>query len=125
MTWSPLPELPDLRRTGTIAIDTETNDERLRADMGSGWPFGVGHLCGISIAYRTGGDITGHYFPIRHPNSSNFDAKQVYRWICDHVDAGVRFIGQNSLYDWGWLRTEAASRCRTATSWRRSAHSRP
>ena len=25
----------------------------------------------------------------------------------DHVDSGVRFITQNGLYDWGWLRTEA------------------
>jgi hypothetical protein len=107
MTWSPLPELPDLRRAGTIALDSETNDERLAADMGSGWAFRAGHLCGISVAYRTEGDIRGHYFPIRHPDSSNFDPAQLYRWLQDHIDAGVRFITQNGLYDWGWLRCEA------------------
>jgi hypothetical protein len=42
--------LPDLRRAGIVALDTETNDERLRADMGSGWPFKAGYICGVSVA---------------------------------------------------------------------------
>jgi hypothetical protein len=44
--------LPDLRRTGIVALDTETRDDRLSAKMGSGWPFGEGYVCGISVAYR-------------------------------------------------------------------------
>src|SRR5215831_12011238 len=55
--WHPPSELPDLRRAGAIALDTETKDNRLRADMGSGWPFRSGHLCGISVAFRAEGDI--------------------------------------------------------------------
>jgi DNA polymerase I-like protein with 3'-5' exonuclease and polymerase domains len=107
MTWRPLAELPDLRRVGIISLDTETLDERLRADMGSGWPFRSGHLCGVSVAHHAEAGIQGYYFPIRHPDSQNFEPGQVYRWMQDHIDAGVRFVTQNGLYDWGWLRTEA------------------
>jgi DNA polymerase I-like protein with 3'-5' exonuclease and polymerase domains len=107
MTRPPPTELPDLRRAGIIALDTETLDDRLCADMGSGWPFRSGHLCGVSVAYRAEGEVRGHYFPIRHPDSQNFNPEQVYRWLRDHVAAEVRFVTQNGLYDWGWLRTEA------------------
>jgi hypothetical protein len=105
--WIPPAELPDLRRVGTIALDTETRDDRLRADMGSGWPFRSGHLCGISVAFRAESEVRGFYFPIRHPDTQNFAPEQVYRWIRDHVAADVCFVTQNGLYDWGWLRTEA------------------
>jgi hypothetical protein len=33
--WHPPNGLPDLRRVDVIALDTETNDEGLRADHGS------------------------------------------------------------------------------------------
>src|SRR6516165_8547893 len=107
MDWQPPSILPDLRRVGIVAIDLETKDDRLRADMGSGWPFGAGHICGVSVAYRDGGDIRAHYFPLRHPDSDNFDPAQVYQWLRDHVAAAVRFVTQNGLYDWGWLTREA------------------
>jgi DNA polymerase I-like protein with 3'-5' exonuclease and polymerase domains len=105
--WRPPFELPDLRRVDLIAIDTETKDDRLRADMGSGWPFRAGYICGISVAYRTEGETRGLYFPIHHPDSQNFTPEQVYQWMRDHIAAGVRFVTQNGLYDWGWLRAEA------------------
>ena len=50
--WRRPSELPDLRRVGIIAIDTETNDEGLRADRGSAWPWHGGYVCGISVAWR-------------------------------------------------------------------------
>jgi DNA polymerase I-like protein with 3'-5' exonuclease and polymerase domains len=103
-------ELPDLRRVGTLALDTETKDDRLSVDMGSGWPFRQGYLCGISIAYRAESDVRGLYFPLRHPDTQNFDPQQVYQWLRDHAAAGVKFVTQNGLYDWGWLRTEAGIR---------------
>ena len=36
--WLTPRELPDLRRVGIVALDTETNDEGLRAGRGSSWP---------------------------------------------------------------------------------------
>src|SRR5215831_15991969 len=106
--WHPPAELPDLRRAGAIALDTETKDDRLRADMGSGWPFpSGGHLCGVNVAFRAEGGVQGLYFPIRHPDTENFAPEQVYQWVRDHVTAGVHFVTQNGLYDFGWLRAEA------------------
>ena len=93
--WQVPAELPDLRRAGIIALDTETKDGGLLADRGSGWPFGDGYICGISVAYRADGEIRAHYFPLRHPDSRNFDREQVFRWLQDHVDSGVRFVTQN------------------------------
>ena len=55
-TWTAPSHLPDLRRVDNnlVAIDTETNDEGLRADRGSGWPWHGGWICGISVAWREG-----------------------------------------------------------------------
>jgi hypothetical protein len=110
MEWCAPKELPDLRRVGIIALDTETRDDRLRSNLGSGWPFRQGHICGVSVAYRADDDIRAHYFPLRHPDSENLDPEQVYQWVRDHIAAGVRFTTQNGLYDWGWLRAEAGIR---------------
>ena len=104
--WQTPQELPDLRRVGTIALDTETNDEGLRADRGSAWPWRGGYICGISVAWRDDSGIRGNYFPLRHPDSQNFDRENVTRWLKDHIAAGVKFTTQNGLYDWGWLRAD-------------------
>jgi hypothetical protein len=81
--WRAPTELPDLRRAGVIALDTETRDNLLHAKMGSGWPFADGHICGMSVAYHAGGGIRAHYFPLRHPDSNNIDAAQVFQWLRD------------------------------------------
>src|SRR6516164_5075282 len=105
--WQPLSALPDVRRVGTIALDTETKDGGLAADRGSAWPWGDGYVCGVSAAYHAEGTVRAHYFPIRHPDSPNFDPAQVFQWVRDHAAAGVRFVTHNGLYDWGWLRADA------------------
>jgi DNA polymerase I-like protein with 3'-5' exonuclease and polymerase domains len=105
--WRPPPELPDLRRVGVIALDVETRDDGIRADRGSAWPWHGGYICGISVAWRAHSGICAHYFPIRHPDSKNFDPAQVFAWVKDLAASGVRIVTQNGLYDWGWLRTEA------------------
>ena len=79
--WQPLSELPDLRRAGTIALDTETKDTGLLAERGSGWPFNDGYVCGVSVAYRVEGTIRAHYFPLKHPDSKNFDREQLVQWL--------------------------------------------
>ena len=104
--WQPLTELPDLRRVGIIALDIETRDDGLRAERGSAWPWRGGYVAGVSVAYRTDAGIRSHYFPLRHPETANFAAEQVFRWLQDLVAADVRFVTQNGLYDWGWLRAD-------------------
>jgi hypothetical protein len=94
--WRAPTELPDLRRTNIIALDTETNDEGLRADLGPAWPWHGGYVCGVSVAYRADGCIRAHYFPLRHPDSENFDPERVFPWVRDHVDFGVRFVTADS-----------------------------
>ena len=85
MNWQTPQELPDLRRVGIIALDTETNDEGLRADRGSSWPWRDGYVGGISVAWRAEGDMRAIYIPLRHPDSDYFDPAQVYRWLEDLV----------------------------------------
>jgi DNA polymerase I-like protein with 3'-5' exonuclease and polymerase domains len=106
-SWCPPTELPDLRRAGPLALDLETKDEGLLARRGSAWPWCGGHICGLSVAWHEGNAVRSHYIPIRHPDGANFDPEQVYQWVRDLVGAGVRFITQNGIYDWGWLRSEA------------------
>ena len=108
--WRVPTELPDLRRVGIIALDTETKDDGLRANSGSSWPYRAGFVCGVSVAYQAEGGVRGLYFPIRHPDTQNFDPEQIYRWLRDHVAADVRFVMQNGIYDFGWLRVEAGIR---------------
>ncbi len=76
VAWQPPTELPDLRHAGIIALDTETNDEGLRADRGSAWPWHGGYVCGISIAYCADGSIRAHYLPC-HPL---IGSKRSARW---------------------------------------------
>jgi DNA polymerase I-like protein with 3'-5' exonuclease and polymerase domains len=105
--WRRPDTLPDLRHVGLLGLDSETDDRRLQAGLGSGWATGEGHIVGVSVAHRAEGNIHAYYFPIRHPDSDNFDPQQVFTWVKDHVAAGLRFVTQNGLYDWGWLRTDA------------------
>jgi hypothetical protein len=56
---------------------------------------------------REGGDIRAHYFPLRHPDSTNFDLAQLFQWLRDLIASDVRIATQNGSYDWGWLRTDA------------------
>jgi len=104
--WHPLSELPDLRSVGRIALDTETKDNGLAADRGSGWPHNDGYVCGISVACRVEGTIRAHYFPLKHPDSKNFDREQLIRWLQDLLASGVSIVTQNGLYDYGWLRAD-------------------
>jgi DNA polymerase I-like protein with 3'-5' exonuclease and polymerase domains len=99
-------ELPDLRRVGLIALDTETKDSGLHAKRGSSWPWKDGHVAGLSVAWRADGAVRSQYVPLRHPDSDNFDVAQVYRWLADLVASDVRIATMNGVYDFGWLRAE-------------------
>ena len=103
-TWTMPEMLPDLRRAGFIAIDLETNDEGLRADLGSSWPWRGGYICGISVAWHGENGIQGEYVPLRHPDSENVPIEVATRWLADLIASDVRIVTQNGLYDWGWIR---------------------
>jgi len=103
-------ELPDLRRVGLLAIDSEERDNGLQADRGSSWPWRDGHVCGISVAYRADGEVRGLYLPMRHPDTQCFPPEQVYAWLAAHVACGPKFLTHNGPFDWGWFRSEAGIR---------------
>ena len=61
----------------------------------------------MSAAYPSPGVMKTAFaailFPLRHPDSENFERENVTCWLNDHIAAGVKFITLNGLYDWGWL----------------------
>jgi DNA polymerase I-like protein with 3'-5' exonuclease and polymerase domains len=104
--WQMPTELPDLRRAGFVALDVETKDDRLVAKLGSGWPFKHGYVCGISVAWHIEGAIHARYFPLRHPETDNFNPAQIAQWLRDLIASDTHIVTQNGGYDWGWLCTD-------------------
>lgn len=105
--WEPPTELPDLRGTGLIAVDTETRDDGLGADRGPGWVFRAGHIAGVSMASARG----SVYVPLRHPETSNLDPSQVERWLEDHMRSEDAKVFHNGPYDLGWLWADMGLAC--------------
>lgn len=100
--WVMPEEFPDLTGVPEIAIDLETYDPHLK-EVGSGWATKQGHIIGVAVA------IPGKawYFPIRHENGANFDARATLRWVkdvCNQPD--TTYVFHNAMYDVGWLRCE-------------------
>lgn len=87
-----------------MAFDTETKDDGLNKGIGAGWAFkGHGYVLGFSVS-------DGHkafYFPMRHPDTDNFDIDACYRWIKAHLERpNGKTIFFNGPYDLGWLHRE-------------------
>lgn len=101
-SWIAPTELPDLRGSGVIAIDTETRDDGLKYDRGPGWALGMSRIVGLSMASRVG----RVYVSLAHPDSHNFDHTQVGRWLADHMGSGEEIVFQNAPYDLGNITTE-------------------
>jgi len=102
LTWNIPSEFPDLTHHKQIAIDLETCDPNLTT-LGPGWARNDGYIVGIAVA---AGDWEG-YFPIRHANGHNMDARIALKWLkkqmaTPHIDK----IMHNATYDLGWLRAE-------------------
>lgn len=100
--WVMPEEFPDLTGAPEIAIDLETYDPNLKT-KGSGWATNDGHIIGVAVA------VPGlqWYFPIRHANGANFDAKATLRWLKDVCSQeNTTYVFHNAMYDVGWMRAE-------------------
>jgi Mesyanzhinovviridae DNA polymerase len=91
----PLPRLAGV----DVAMDTETRDGGLAREIGPGWVYDDGHLCGVSVASAAG----SLYVPVRHPNTVCRPLDEVVDWIEGLLrDCTVHFF--NMSYDMAWLR---------------------
>lgn len=101
-SWTVPAELPDLRRIGEIALDTENKDDGLAQGRGPGWVYGAGHVAGVGVSWRQGKELKRIYVPIRHPETANFDKANVAQWVKD-ITQKNRVVLMNGPYDIGWL----------------------
>jgi len=100
--WVMPESYPDLSGEHLIAIDLETKDPDLK-ELGAGWATGSGHIIGIAVAVEG----ASWYFPIRHANGGNLDAKMTLNWlrdVCGMPDC--TYVFHNAMYDVGWLTRE-------------------
>lgn len=83
-----------------VALDCETKDRGLIDGKGAGWAFtGGGYICGVGWA----AEGTSGYAPIAHPESPNFQNKNVMQWVTDIAKSGTRILFHSAGYDYGWL----------------------
>ena len=100
--WVMPDSFPDLSDALLIAIDLETYDPGLK-ETGAGWATGKGHIIGIAVAVEG----ASWYFPIRHANGGNLDARMALRWLADVCsNPNCTYVFHNAMYDIGWLRAE-------------------
>lgn len=102
--WKLPSQLPDLRRVGVIALDTENKDTGLKS-RGPGWVYGDGHVAGVGVSWYEGQEHRRIYVPVRHPDTDNFDHARVSEWVRDITQAN-RVIFMNAPYDVGWLHAD-------------------
>jgi DNA polymerase I-like protein with 3'-5' exonuclease and polymerase domains len=99
--WSPPKILPDLRGERLVAVDIETRDQGLEQGLGPGWPFGLGFVTGIALAWGEGEQV---YIPVRHPDTPCFESAQVKGWLTDlFAQDNTRFVFHNAGYDLPFL----------------------
>ena len=99
--WVPPNKLPDLSGSPMIALDVETKDAGLQNSRGPGGIFGEGYLLGLSIAV----DDWSGYYPIAHPESTNWKLKKIRTWFNNTFNNAKQIkVGANILYDLEWLR---------------------
>lgn len=100
--WTPPTSLPDLTGHGDLAIDLETRDDGLANDRGPGWYAGLGWVTGVVVT----SEKQSVYAPVRHPDTTCFDTRQVGAWLRDHLRAPGRRFFHNAPYDSGWMWSE-------------------
>lgn len=99
--WKPFDDFREL--DGVMALDLETDDPGIQANLGSSWARpGEGTICGFSIAHES----QKFYVGLDH-DGGNSDAEKARNWLRHHArKTSVTFCYSNCIYDLGWLRRE-------------------
>jgi DNA polymerase I-like protein with 3'-5' exonuclease and polymerase domains len=98
--WSAPTDLPDIPRTGRMAVDVETKDPQL-SDLGPGVRRPGNYVVGVAIGLDDG---RRWYFPVRHEGGGNIDEGLVWRWAREELNAfRGTVLGANLSYDLDWL----------------------
>lgn len=98
--WTAPAMLPDLPRTGRMAVDVETKDPQL-GELGPGVRRPGNYVVGIAIGTDDG---RRWYFPVRHEGGGNLDEALVWRWAREELNAFCgTIVGTNLAYDLDWL----------------------
>lgn len=106
--WTRPEFLPDWTRHPLISLDLETRDIGLNTGKGPGFAFkNHGHIAGFSACNGE----KSLYFPLRHPDTDNFDIEAAYRWIKAHVQREGKTVYHNAAYDTGWIYRETEIDC--------------
>lgn len=102
--WERPAFLPDWTKCPLMFLDFETKDDGLNQGRGAGWAFkDHGYITGFSIC----NEEKALYFPVRHPDSDNFDVDAAHRWIKAHVTRpNGKTIYHHAGYDTGWIYRE-------------------
>lgn len=93
--------MPNWMDCPILALDLETKDVGLNKKKGPGYAFkDHGHIAGFSVS----NGLKSLYFPLRHPDSDNFDIESAYRWIRAHLTRpNGETVFHNASYDLGWI----------------------
>lgn len=106
--WKRPEFLPDWTNRPLLALDLETKDDGLNQQKGGGWAYrDHGYISGFSVCNGE----TSLFFPIRHPDSDNFDADACHRWLKAHVTRKGKTIFHHANYDMGWIYRETGAIC--------------
>lgn len=99
--WEVPRSLPDFSGEKIVAVDIETKDDGLSNNIGPGWVYNMGHIAGVGITTSR----ESKYFPVRHPETSNWDEGPIISYLRDLFLSPVRVVFHRAIYDLGWLTT--------------------
>ena len=99
--WEVPRSLPSFVGERTVAVDIETKDDGLANGIGPGWVYNMGHIAGVAITTSKG----SWYYPIRHPETSNWDEAPVRQFLKELFLSDVEVVMHRAIYDLGWLCT--------------------
>jgi len=99
--WVPPTEFPRLGDEKILAWDTETRDPNLEK-LGPGWARNDVDMVGFSIATPE----RSWYFPMKHRDGGNLDARQCKRFAADLLKRDTTKIMFNAQYDMGVFKKE-------------------